>query len=129
MQFNPLRVIIFILVSAGAIWLGRDIYINMPSKDVNIYTGPVGGTFHSIAVQYEKALEQRGYQVKLHPTNDTKELLNRIASSESHNSIGLMVGKIDPAQYQSIRTLATVGTQPLFLFYQKKMVSFKIYRL
>jgi len=125
MQFNPLRVIIFILVSAGAIWLGRDIYINMPSKDVNIYTGPVGGTFHSIAVQYEKALEQRGYQVKLHPTNDTKELLNRIASSESHNSIGLMVGKIDPAQYQSIRTLATVGTQPLFLFYQKKNGEFQ----
>ena len=119
MQSNPLRNIFLILVLIGLIWLGRDMAMSIPSNQVNIFTGPVGGTFHTTALQYQKALEQRGYQVEIHPTNDTKELLSKISASKDHNSIGLMAGKIDPAQYENVRTLATVGIQPLFLFYQK----------
>ena len=95
----------------------RFLWTALPADQVTIYSGPVGGTFYNMALEYREALVASDYQVKIVPTESTAQLLDRVNQSDQPNSIGFLIGSYDHASYPYIKSLGFVDQQPLFLFY------------
>ena len=106
--------IFLVLVIGGVI---REIVTSMPSSSVTIYSGPVGGTYYQMALEYRNELSAMGYDVTIKPTDSTAKLLESVNNSQDPNTIGFMIGQTDSVQFPEIRSLGFVDVQPLFLFY------------
>lgn len=90
---------------------------SLPSDQITIYSGPVGGTFYNMALTYREALKAEGYTVKIVPSESTAQLLTSVNGSHAPNSIGFLMGSYDASSYPRIQSLGFVDQQPLFLFY------------
>lgn len=117
MNLKIKRSLLSIFLVLLIIGLIREIVTVMPSSSITIYSGPVGGTYHEMAMRYRAELSARGYDVTIKPTNSTASLLEGVNTSQAPNTIGFMIGRIDRDRFQNVRSLGFVDTQPLFLFY------------
>jgi TRAP-type uncharacterized transport system substrate-binding protein len=95
----------------------RALVVELPSDQITIYSGPVGGTFYNMALTYREALQADGYSVTIKPSESTAQLLERVNGSDAPNSIGFLMGSYDHSSYPRLQSLGFVDQQPLFLFY------------
>jgi len=114
-KIKRLFVSIFLVLVIGG--LIREIVTSMPSSSVTIYSGPMGGTYYQMALEYRNELSAMGYDVTIKPTDSTAKLLESVNNSKEPNTIGFMIGQTDSVQFPEIRSLGFVDVQPLFLFY------------
>ncbi len=121
MKTTYLRIVFTLIGIVAIAFLIRDIYQSLPSERVKILTGPIGGSFHKTALEYKQLLEKRGFKVEIEPVANTAELAMQVNSSETRNTISFMIGSIDHANFNQVRTLSIIGMQPLFLFYQNSL--------
>lgn len=117
MNLKIKRSLISIFLVLLIVGLIREVVTVMPSNSITIYSGPVGGTYHEMAMRYRAELSARGYDVTIKPTNSTASLLESVNTSQAPNTIGFMIGRVDSDRFANIRSLGFVDTQPLFLFY------------
>ncbi len=103
------------ILLAGSLLIG--IYRALPADEINIYSGPVGGTYYKMALTYRDRLEQSGYAVNILPSDSTAKLLDNVNDSDKPNTIGFLIGEINRSTHPNIRSLGFVDMQPLFLFY------------
>lgn len=121
MKTTYLRIVFTLIGIVAIAFLTRDIYQSLPSERVKILTGPIGGSFYKTALEYKQLLEKRGFKVEIEPVANTAELAMQVNSSETRNTISFMIGSIDHANFNQVRTLSIIGMQPLFLFYQNSL--------
>lgn len=121
MKTTYLRIVFTLIGIVAIAFLTRDIYQSLPSERVKILTGPIGGSFYKTAFEYKQLLEKRGFKVEIEPVANTAELAMQVNSSETRNTISFMIGSIDHANFNQVRTLSIIGMQPLFLFYQNSL--------
>ena len=111
------RVVWSLLLIVALVAVIRVLVGSLPSDQITIYSGPVGGTFHNMAISYREALVADGYTVKIIPSDSTVQLLENVNNSSSPNSIGFLMGSYEHSTYPRIQSLGFVDQQPLFLFY------------
>ncbi|MGE0641020.1 MAG: TAXI family TRAP transporter solute-binding subunit [Thermoanaerobaculia bacterium] len=96
-------------------------------REIRLLTGPEGTTFHEDGLRYREVLARHGIEVRVETTGGSIENLRGVAEAEVPTA-GFVWGLWDPSGQQreppeGIRSLGTMGLQPLWLFVRRDLAA------
>jgi TRAP-type uncharacterized transport system substrate-binding protein len=89
----------------------------IPPRIVTIEVGPLGGSYHAIALKYRDALEAHGIAVNLRPKPDSLDIIDDVDRAGSGVDIGFTAQAVKREQFPHTAAAGVVELQPLFIFY------------
>jgi TRAP transporter TAXI family solute receptor len=122
-----LPVLALILV---AVWLAFR-YVQPAPPDVIILTaGPEGSSYQNNARKYKKIIERNGIQVQILESHGALENLQRLADPGFKVDVGFVQGGLkDDLNTERLRSLGSIQTQPLLVFYRGEAIVSKLSQL
>lgn len=120
--FSPLFasiVALFLALLAGAAVLW--IFLSAPPRTITISSGPPGSSFQRHAEAYQKALAERGFTLKIVPSDGSRENLQRLQAPDSGIDIAFVQGGlVGDSPPPGLVSLGSVAYQPLWVFYRSE---------
>lgn len=114
-RFAWIAAAIVLALVALAAWFIID---SLPPREFTILTGREGAGYYRAAQEYRRIAAERGFVLNIQPTSGSIETLERLEAGES--SIGFVQGGITAgADPNTLRTLAGVFYEPVWIFYQR----------
>lgn len=101
--------IVILLVAVAA-------YRARPPSSMTIETGPVGGSYHQVALQYKDALGKRGITVNVVPKPNSMEIVKDVADPNTDVDVGFIAQDVSGMAGEAIATIGQIQLQPLFIF-------------
>lgn len=92
------------------------IYRERPPAHVVIEVGPLGGSFHQTALQYQQVLAKRGITLEIRPKANSLEILPDLANPASGVDIGFEAQDTAPFAHAPLFGVGKIQIQPLFVF-------------
>lgn len=102
-----LAIIILVCVAA---------YRARPPASLTIETGPVGGSYHQVALQYRDALAKHGITVNVVPKPNSMEIIKDVADPNTDVDVGFIAQDVRGMAGEAIATIGKIQLQPLFIF-------------
>ncbi len=91
---------------------------SLPPRQFTILTGREGAGYYRAAQEYRRIAAEQGFVLDIRPTSGSIETLERLEAGQS--SIGFVQGGITAgADPETLRTLAGVFYEPVWIFYQR----------
>lgn len=117
------ELIIVVLIAAliiGAAFLIAFRFVRpAPPDTFVISTGSEGGAYHLFAERYRELLARENIEVELRPSAGSIDNLKRLTDGESGVDVALIQGGVTaPDQEYSVRSLAAIYYEPLWIFYR-----------
>ena len=104
---------------AGALWAIFAVLRPAPPKTVVMTTGSPGSSYAEFAEQYRRILARSGIELRLVPSAGSVENLRRLRDPDSGVSVGFTQGgTTDAHESPQLRSLGTIGYEPVWLFYR-----------
>jgi uncharacterized protein len=113
----------WILVGLGVVLLIGAIaqfFGSMPPRTFTWLAGRQGGAYYTVAELVKKEASARGFDVNIVETAGSVEALQKLENGEGDVAFiqGGVAAQADP---EKVDTLATVGYEPLWIFYRKEL--------
>ena len=109
-------VLILILV---AVWLAFRYVQPAPPQTIILSAGPAGSSYQNNAQKYKKIIERNGIQVEILESHGALENLQRLADPAFKVDVGFVQGGLkDDLNTEHLRSLGSIQTQPLLVFYR-----------
>jgi len=116
---------IFILLAAALTWVVLRYVSPSPPRTLTMSTGASDGAYHQFGLKYQAWLRENGVVLALQPSTGSVENLARLHDGSA--SVGFVQGglgllSLDPlkdASDTSLRSLATVAFEPVWIFSRK----------
>jgi TRAP transporter TAXI family solute receptor len=111
-----LPVLILVLV---AIWLAFKLVRPAPPDTIVLTAGPEGSSYTNSAGKYKKIIERNGISVQILTSQGALENLQRLADPTFRVDVGFVQGGLkDDVNTEHLRSLGSIQTQPLLVFYR-----------
>jgi TRAP transporter TAXI family solute receptor len=92
----------------------------LPPRSIIISTGREDGAYYTFAQAYQRLLSREGFTLEIHPGPGSLATLQRLMAGEA--TVGFVQGGVAQAvDARSLRTLATVFYEPLWVFHRKSL--------
>jgi hypothetical protein len=109
---------VLVLVLA-AIWLAFKFVRPAPPDTIVFTAGPEGSSFTNNAAKYKKIIERNGISVQILTSQGALENLQRLADPTFRVDVGFVQGGLkDDVNTEHLRSLGSIQTQPLLVFYR-----------
>lgn len=110
---------IFLLI---ALWTVIKVISPAPPRTLSMSTGVADGAYHQFGLKYQALLKANGITLELKPSSGSVENLRRLVDGEV--SVGFVQGGLaavanEPdgeSPYKDLRSLATTGFEPVWIF-------------
>lgn len=113
---TALPVLILVLV---AVWLAFRFVRPAPPDYIILTAGPEGSSYQNNALKYKKILERNGIEVRILQSHGALENLQRLADPAFRVDVGFVQGGLkDDLDTERLRSLGSIQTQPLLVFYR-----------
>jgi hypothetical protein len=90
-----------------------------PLDTIVILSGPEGSTFRTTAEKYRKLIERNGVKVHILPSQGGLDNLQKLASPSFKADVGFVQGGLaDGVNIENLKSLGSITTQPLLIFYR-----------
>jgi TRAP-type uncharacterized transport system substrate-binding protein len=114
-----LRILVAIIVCAGAIWLALAYFNPAPPSTITIATGPKGGAYEFFAQQYREKLARAHVTLNIRITDGTAENIRLLEDPKSGVQVGFAVGGASNGeQAPGLLSLGRVNNQVFWIFYR-----------
>lgn len=111
-----LPVLTLILV---AVWLAFKFVRPAPPDFIILTAGPEGSSYKNNALKYKKIIERNGIEVRILESHGARENLQRLADPNFRVDVGFVQGGLkDNLETEALRSLGSIQTQPLLVFYR-----------
>jgi hypothetical protein len=111
-----LPVLLLILV---AVWAAFKLVRPAPPDHILLTAGPEGSSFQNNAQKYKKIIERNGIEVRILTSHGALENLQRLADPTFRVDVGFVQGGLkDDVKTEKLRSLGSIQTQPLLVFYR-----------
>jgi len=111
-----LPVLIFITL---VVWVALRFVHPAPLDTIVIASGPDSSTFRTTAEKYRKIIERNGVKVKILSSQGGLDNLHKLADPASGADVGFVQGGLtDGVDIEHLRSLGSLFTQPLLVFYR-----------
>lgn len=111
-----LPVLVLVLV---AIWLAFKFVRPAPPDTIVLTAGPEGSSYTNNAGKYKKIIERNGISVQILTSQGALENLQRLADPNFRVDVGFVQGGLkDDLNTEHLRSLGSIQTQPLLVFYR-----------
>ncbi len=87
-----------------------------PPHTLTIETGPVGGSYHQTALEYQKFLAPHGITVDIRPKPNSLEIVTDVAEPGSGIDIGFIAQDVSHVPHDRVFSVGQIQLQPLFVF-------------
>lgn len=87
-----------------------------PPSSLVIETGPVGGSYHQVALQYRDFLATRGIAVTIRTNPHSTEIIDNVARAGSGTDVGFIAQNVSDQTGLPVVTIGQIQLQPLFVF-------------
>lgn len=91
-------------------------YRARPPGSLTIETGPVGGSYHQVALQYRDSLAKRGITVNVVSKPNSMEIIKDVADPNANVDVGFIAQDASHMAADPIATIGQIQLQPLFIF-------------
>lgn len=92
-----------------------------PLKSISIISGPEGSSFRNTAEKYRKIIERSGVKVKIVTSQGGLDNLKQLATPSKEVDVGFVQGGLtDGVDIDELRSLGSLFTQPLLVFYRSE---------
>lgn len=117
--------LVITLVLALVSWTALRVISPSPPRTITMSTGGIDGAYHQFGLKYKAVLKENGVELVLKTSSGAIQNLNRL--NEASVDIGFVQGGLgllaqDPmkdANDTELRSLATVGVEPVWIFSRK----------
>ena len=111
-----LPVLLFISL---VVWVAFRFVRPAPLDTIVIASGPDGSTFRTTADKYRKIIERSGVKVQILPSQGGLDNLQKLASPSTRVDVGFVQGGLtEGINIENLKSLGSVFTQPLLIFYR-----------
>jgi TRAP-type uncharacterized transport system substrate-binding protein len=118
---SPLRFVRLALLFLAAGIIVFAVIRALPPRSVTIEIGPLGGSYHEIALKYRDVLRAHGIEAILRPQPDSLDIIDDVDRVGSDVDIGFTAQVVKREQYPRTAAAAVIEYQPLFMFYNISM--------
>lgn len=102
-----------------AIWLAFRFVQPAPPENIILTAGPENSSYQNNAQKYKKIIERNGISVQILTSHGALENLQRLADPEFKVDVGFVQGGLkDGLETEHLRSLGSIQTQPLLVFYR-----------
>lgn len=110
-----------LLFVALAIWVAFHFARPAPLNNIVIISGPDGSSFRNTAEKYRKIIERSGVKVRILPSQGALDNLKQLAGKSTRVDVGFVQGGLtDGINIDELKSLGSLFTQPLLVFYRNK---------
>ncbi|HEX7812622.1 MAG TPA: TAXI family TRAP transporter solute-binding subunit [Burkholderiales bacterium] len=110
----PVLILILVLV-----WLAFKFVRPAPPETIVLTAGPEGSSYQNNAQKYKKIIERNGISVQILTSHGALENLQRLADPAFRVDVGFVQGGLkDGIDTERLRSLGSIQTQPLLVFYR-----------
>ncbi|HVZ73399.1 MAG TPA: TAXI family TRAP transporter solute-binding subunit [Polyangia bacterium] len=107
------------LVVFAAIWLAVRLLHSAPPSTIHMLAGPDGSSYRTMAERYKVIIEKHGVKVVLTTSQGAVDNLRQLANHKVAADVGFVQGGLaDEAEVTGLRSLGTVLTQPMTIYYR-----------
>ena len=108
-----------LLFIAFAVWVTFRFVRPAPLDTIVIASGPDGSSFRNTADKYRKIIERSGVKVNILASHGGLDNLQMLANPEARVDVGFVQGGLtDDVNIEGLKSLGSVFTQPLIIFYR-----------
>jgi hypothetical protein len=101
------------------VWITFRFVRPAPPDTIVIASGPDGSIFRAAADKYRKIIERDGVKVRILPSQGSLDNLKMLADSASRVDVAFVQGGLtDGVDIEGLKSLGSVSTQPLLIFYR-----------
>jgi TRAP transporter TAXI family solute receptor len=90
-----------------------------PPKKLSIATGTTSGSYYKFAQEYKKLLEKEKFELLIVPTQGSVEALKKLQNKEVDIAF-VQGGVANEEEVKTLRSLASIYFEPLWIFYSGK---------
>ena len=90
-----------------------------PPKKLSIATGTTSGSYYKFAQEYKKLLEKEKFELLIVPTQGSVEALKKLQNKEVDIAF-VQGGVANEEEVKTLRSLASIYFEPLWIFYSEK---------
>ena len=112
-RFGLRRLLLLLLVLVVFALLG---VLSRPPHRLVIETGPEGGSYHQVALQYRAFLARRGIDVVIQPQPNSMEIVRHVADPKSSVQVGFVAQDVRDMANEPVFAVGQIQLQPLFIF-------------
>jgi TRAP-type uncharacterized transport system substrate-binding protein len=87
-----------------------------PPSRLFIESGPVGGSYHRVALEYQKLLAARGITVTVRPNPNSMGIIQNVADPSVDADVGFIAQDVSAQAQLPVMTVGQIQMQPLFVF-------------
>lgn len=110
-----------LLFVALAIWIAFHFARPAPLNNIVIVSGPDGSSFRNTAEKYRKIIERSGVKVRILPSQGALDNLKQLANKSTRVDVGFVQGGLtDGINIEELKSLGSLFTQPLLVFYRHR---------
>jgi len=108
-----------LLLIGIAVWLAFKYVRPAPPNYILLSAGPKGSSYENNAQKYKKILERNDIEVRILESHGARENLQRLADPNFRVDVGFVQGGLkDDIDTERLRSLGSIQTQPLLVFYR-----------
>lgn len=90
-----------------------------PPKKLSIATGTTSGSYYKFAQEYKRLLEKEKFELLIVPTQGSVEALKKLQNKEVDIAF-VQGGVANEEEVKTLRSLASIYFEPLWIFYSEK---------
>jgi len=110
----PVLLVVFLIV-----WITFRFVRPAPLDTIVIASGPEGSTFRTTADKYRKIIERAGVKVRILPSQGSLDNLKMLADPAVRVDVAFVQGGLtDGVNIENLKSLGSITTQPLLIFYR-----------
>ena len=120
-SWRDLAVIVLpvLLLIALVVWVSFRFVRPAPLDTIVIASGPEGSSFRTTADKYRKIIERSGVKVKILTSQGGLDNLQKLANPGTNVDVGFVQGGLtDGVNIEGLKSLGSLFTQPLIIFYR-----------
>jgi len=120
-SWRDLAVIVLpmLLFIALVVWVAFRFVRPAPLDTIVIASGSDGSTFRTTADKYRKIIERNGVKMKILPSQGGLDNLQKLADPSIRVDVGFVQGGLsDGVNIENLKSLGSLFTQPLIIFYR-----------
>jgi len=111
--FLRIRLMILCLAIVGIV---VGVISTRPPRTVTIEVGPVGGSYHQVALQYVPAFKRAGIDLQVRSKDNSVEIMRDLTDPSSGVDIGFEAQDVSEYRHAPVFTVGHIQLQPLFVF-------------
>ena len=108
-----------VLVICLVVWVAFKFAKPAPLDTIVIASGPDGSSFRTTAEKYRKIIERNGVKVQILPSQGSLDNLKKLADPHFRVDVAFVQGGLtDGVNVENLKSLGSLFTQPLIIFYR-----------